>query len=310
MFSSKLRELIGYRPASRVQTKLENPMRFHQSWWRVFVLGEKQGRHPGYRDQSIGNTISGGLETKKNFLSENIITSINETFIERKTYAPGIIKKDRLYDNLLSSQPLCFNFFGEFKQDKHLAKKFLASFYPEISKVNGVYFEYKPKDNCLYDRSAFDVLFEVEKIDKKGFIGFECKYIDDLASKLYDKNEYQIIFNNSDIFVEEYERYISKDFNQLFRNQLIAESVLQNNEYDFAYTGLFCHHDDEDGIETGKNFRAMLDPKANFQIITYKNFIENIQRQITSWKQREWTMLLWARYCSTKLSDNCKQLII
>ena len=73
---------------------------------------------------------------------------------------------------------------------------------------------------------------------------------------------------------------------------------------------VFCHHDDEDGIETGKNFRAMLDPKANFQIITYKDFIENIQRQITSWKQREWTMLLWARYCSTKLSDNCKQLII
>ena len=310
MFSTKLKELIGFRPASNEKTDLEKPMRFHQSWWRAFVLAETEGQHPGNRNQVIGNTIYNGIESKKNFLNENIKLSVDETLIERKKYAPGIMRKDRLFNNLLSSQPLCFNFFGEFKQDKIFALNVLKCFYPKINKVYRVLFEYKPIENYTNDNSAFDVFFEVGESHKKGFIGFECKFVDELKSDKHDKTEYRTTYEESNIFLKSYDTYLSKDYNQLFRNQLIAESVLQNNNNDFAYTGLFCHHKDEYGIETATKFRDMLKPRANLQIITYKDFIENLQRQDITWEQREWTMLLWARYCSTKLSDNCKKLVI
>jgi hypothetical protein len=40
-----------------------------------------------------------------------------------------------------------------------------------------------------------------------------------------------------------------------------------------------------------------------FQVITYQDFIEKMQRLKTSWEQRELSMLLWARYCGIQLSD-------
>ncbi|NIT75101.1 hypothetical protein GWO43_30435 [candidate division KSB1 bacterium] len=69
-------------------------------------------------------------------------------------------------------------------------------------------------------------------------------------------------------------------------------------------TGLFCHHDDSAALNTAKQFQSMLNDGENvFNIITYKDFIAAIQRLELTWEQREFSMLLWARYCGTKLSE-------
>lgn len=99
-----------------------------------------------------------------------------------------------------------------------------------------------------------------------------------------------------------YEEYVNnKDYNQLFRNQLIAEALLQNKKYDQVYTGLFCYEEDHKAIDAGNGLRNSLKDKSSFTVMTYRDFIYTVQQLDLSWEQREWTMLLWGRYCGLGL---------
>jgi len=301
---NELKKWIGTLPVS--ESGFKKRMRFHQGWWRAFVLAEEEGNYPNKRGKVICNTILDGQKSQKNFLSPNIVNAVIQTIQERQVASSGILEEDRLFNNLLSSQPLCFNFFGELKIDTDLALQVLKQFWPEINAVKSVIFEFASIKNCTHDNSAFDVAFEVSAGNRNGLIGLECKYTDTFSQKEYDKPEYRHIFDKSKemVFAGEYEDFMAARFNQLFRNQLIAEALVQNNDYDFVHTGLFCHQDDKSALQTGAEFQRMLksDDKV-FQMITYQDFIEKMQHLEMSWERRELSMLLWARYCGTMLSE-------
>lgn len=298
---TELQKLIGVLPS---ESGFRKRMRFHQGWWRAFVLAEEQGAHPIRTSEPICNTILNGKISRKNFLSQHIFDAVAQTIHERQSAGSGILEEDRLFDNLLSSQPLCFNFFGELKIDTDFALQLLQRFYPEFTQVKQVIFEFAPIENYTNDNSAFDVAIEVMIGNRTGLLGLECKYTDTFSQKEYKKDEYLQIYERSGAFAKEYDIFISKRFNQLFRNQLIAEALIQNKKYDFVFTGLFCHQDDTSALETGSKFQSMLtNGNEIFQIITYQNFIENMQQLNLDWNKRELSMLLWARYCATRLSS-------
>jgi hypothetical protein len=87
--------------------------------------------------------------------------------------------------------------------DKGFGLKVLQNWWPEVTELKRVIFEYAPEERYTTDNSAFDVAFEVSAGGQSGLIGLEWK----------------------------------------------------------------------------------------------------VQRLDLKWEQREWTMLLWARYCGTILSD-------
>ncbi len=299
----KLRNLIGALPSDN---NFKKRMRFHQGWWRAFVLAEEEGKRPTKKDEVVCSTILNGQVSEKNFLSPKIIKAVRRTIEERKEVNAGILEEDRLFNNLLSSQPLCFNFFGELKIDTGLALQVLRQFWPELTEVQRVLFEFAPKENYTNDNSAFDVAFEVMTNSQNGLIGLECKYTDTFSKTEYDKPEYRDIFDKGSgkVFLAEYDSFKSAKFNQLFRNQLMAQSLVQNDCYQFVYTGLFCHQDDEDATQTGGKFQQMLkEGSSAFKVITYRDFIKTLQSLEITWEQRELSMLLWARYCATQLSD-------
>ncbi len=312
--STTLKERFGQVPN---ETGLTRKMRVHQGWWRTNVLSEKFGLHPIIPTQDVCNTILGGDTSGKNFLTPNSIKAVRETLAKRTQENAGIIEVDRLFNNLLSSQPLCFNFFGELYADHDFGLLVLKTFYEDLTKLNNVIFEFAPTENYTNDRSAFDIAFEVEIGDKIGLLGFECKYTDTFSykpakSEIYygdegNKNHesYLDIYNKSKTsFTKPYYDFVrSKDFNQLFRNQLIGEALLQNKKYDFVRTGLFCYQDDNFAKATAETFKTMLSNPNNFQLITYSDFLSKVQRLELTWQQREWTMLLWARYCAIVLSE-------
>jgi len=278
--------------------------RLHQGWWRAFVLGESEGKHPIKDDKKICNTLLKGKQTKNNFLSSSTYNIVTEVLEKREDRSSGMMDENRLYNNLLSSQPLCFNFFAPLYSDKKLALNFLRNFYPNITSVNEIYFEYSNIKN-KFDNSAFDVAFNVNNGTKKGIIGFECKYTDSFSHKVYRKTTYEINYQKSDIWTKSYEDLTNKKFNQLFRNQLIAESFKQDKQYDFAYLALFCHHEDDEAIKIAEEYKTFLSDERihYFQIITYQDFFEHIMKLNLSWHIREYFMLLWTRYCGLKLSD-------
>ncbi len=297
----QLLERFGEIPT---ESEFKTRERIHQGWWRMNVLNEKPGLHPKDKKKNVCNTIFEGITNKKNFLTENAIKAVDNTVLLRNENDGGIMEKDRLYNNLLSSQPLCFNFFGELMENSEFGLKILQNWWKNITELKKVTFEYSPKERYTKDNSAFDIAFEVAVGDKIGLIGLECKYTDTFSSKEYDKPEYENIFNKSTSFSANYNELKDKRFNQLFRNQLIAEALIQNKKYDFVKTGLFCHQQDNSTIQTGNVLKEKLVDSDSFTIITYENFIESVQQLNLNWKQREWTMLLWARYCGTILSDS------
>lgn len=286
------------------ESGFKSRMRLHQGWWRTNVLGEEPGLHPKIETEKICNTISDGNNSNKNFLTQNCSLSVHKTLSQRKENGFGLMAQDRLFNNLLSSQPLCFNFFGELHADNDFGLSVLKCFYPRLTKLRRVIFEYAPAENYTNDNSAFDVAFEVEENEKIGIIGWECKYTDSFSAKEYDKPAYREVFSKSTSFIGSYEGLKKSKTNQLFRNQLIAESLVQNNKYSFVFTGLFCYQEDSDAISIAKGFQELLnESNTNFKIITYSDFISKIQMLDITWQNREWAMLLWARYCATILSD-------
>jgi hypothetical protein len=176
-------------------------------------------------------------------------------------------------------------------------------------------FEYAPESSG--DSSAFDFGFMVRTESQKGFIGFECKYTDTFSyqrtnTKVYygdkgDRNfsKYnQLYLDNSERFPDDYYSYVrDKNFNQLFRNELLGVQLKPN--FDFVLTGLFCHHDDNKAVSTGQHFKKKIgDGMNDFILLTYADYFEKMQKLDLPWEIRELVMMVWARYCGFKLSDN------
>ncbi len=305
---------IGILP---VEPEFISRFRQHQGWWRAFVLNEEQGRYWDAKNKlfkPVCNRISNGETTFKNFLSAEIVNTVKCSLDLNKETKSGMIDEDRLFNNLLSSQPLAFNFFGWFKSYPEIALAFLKSLRPEITEVRDVVFEFAP--TSTKDKSAFDFGFVVKSNSQIGFIGFECKYTDTFSYRrpktniFYgdagDKNymHYNELYTlNRNRFPQDYFSYIRNPyFNQLFRNELLA--VQLKSDFDFAITGLFCHHDDAPTINAGKQFKKMIGNGIDdFILMPYADYFERIQKLNLPWQQRELVMVLWARYCGLKLSN-------
>lgn len=276
-------------------------MRIHQGWWRTFVLGVP----PGERQDEKGTVCNMLPEDSENlgFLNQEICEVVDQVIGARDENSAGAIEETRLRRNLLSSQPLCFNFFAPLDNDKALALRILQSFFPKLTQVTGVHFEFDPK-NYTEDRSAFDVAIQGNEGKKDVLIGLECKYTESFSSKAYDNPAYKKIYKASKRFLKDYATCRKSRYNQLFRNQLMAEAYLQHNGYDMVYTGLFCHEDDPGAQRVATEFQGMLrDGTECFRTITFRDFIMVVQRLDVPYEVREWTMMLWARYCATQLSE-------
>lgn len=306
-----LHGLIGTTPDDKDLFKSQ--MRQHQGWWRTAVLCENPGRNPRDGKKEVCNTIEEGKESRKNFLSESAWSTVKETIREREEglrrygKTAGIFDENRLHNNLLSSQPLAFNFFGELKCDLAFATQVIRLWEPEIEHVIDVRFEYAPlpKEEYTSDSSAFDVAFFCQMHGQRGLVGLEVKYTDEFSREGRPRDSYRKVFDWSRAFAREYQDYFSAKYIQLFRNELLAESMLQRKEIDFVTTGLFCHQDDENACRIGEDFQEMMiNGQARFKVITYKDYLERVQRLDLKWGRREWLMMLWARYCAACLSDS------
>ena len=319
-----MKKLIGTVPK---ESGLTAKYRQHQGWWRTFVLNEKEGMYWDERNKkcaSVCNRINDGDKDpeKKNFLSKDIAEEVLLALNRQKSAGKGIMETDRLYNNLLSSQPLAFNFFGFFRANNDVALAFMKTLKPDIISVEDIVFEYAPKSSG--DSSAFDFGFIVSTETQKGFIGFECKYTYTFSYQRQDKNKtfygdegdknhenYHLLYmGNPHRFPDDYNSYVgNKHYNQLFRNELLG--VQMKPKFDFVLTGLFCLHEDMKTVDAGLEFQKKIGNRVDdFIVLTYADYFERMQMLDLTWEQRELVMILWARYCGVRLSDQITELHI
>lgn len=301
---NSLRQIIGALPNDR--SKLIGRMRFHQGWWRAFVLNLPQGPRPNDPNQLVCNTIDESASDSANFLTPRVAAAVEMALRGRNGDSGGIVDERRLRTNLLSSQPLAFNFFGHLSADLPLATRVLMPLFNiNDADVVAIHFEYAPR-RPIEDNSAFDVAIEYRRGPRRGLVGVECKYTDTFSPTEYTREAYLDLFHGAPAtFLANYEELTSARFNQLFRSQLLAEGLRQRGDFDEVHVRLFCAPQDQKALSTGQEFAQMIgaSDRTSFGVITYESFIATAQEQPLEWPDREWTMLLWARYCALSLSE-------
>ena len=148
-----------------------------------------------------GNYISGGETPKhgcwKNFLTEYAFKHAEDRAKNRQKYET--IEKDRLFNNLLSSQPMAFNLFCPLRQmleeSPETATRVIKAALPgyPIHEVTEVELEFIPGNykDLTGDKSAMDAIIRfVDTNGKSGFIAVETKYSENLGTNAaYDKDE-------------------------------------------------------------------------------------------------------------------------
>lgn len=201
------------------------------------LLQSKWREEKAYPIGKLGNYLEANFAetTKSNYLTDRIKNLVQYEVYKSKINAK-LISEPRIWDNLLSSQPLCFNLFGELHFDLQLATRFFKKIFPKkVKEIIRVEFEYSPaRGNKSYtdDRSAFDVFAEYYNHEgEKGFIGIEVKYAENLNDKpSTHKERYDEIAEESALFkTESLETLKSKPLQQIWRDHLL--SIAMRKDY-------------------------------------------------------------------------------
>ena len=276
--------------------------RLLQSMWRKRRdFPEDHGRLGNYLPYEFAK------ETKANFLTDRIKALVQYEVYKSKS-ENKFIQEPRIWDNLLSSQPLCFNLFGEMHFDLKLASRFFAKLFPaRIRKVTSVLFEYSPgRGNPEYtgDRSAFDVFVEYTNLkEKSGFLGIEVKYSETIheskrnARDTFDKHKtrYTEISNNNDIFLPGAIDILKEaTYQQIWRDHLLSLATLKDYE-----EGFFVYLCPAQNTNVHNRIQAYLklmkvddEEKTGFYIRSLEKFINTLVKV----RSVDWTDELKARY--------------
>ena len=211
--------------------------RLLQSIYRV-EIGEDEGYiQRGSKRYFYGNYIMNGDKTGKNFLEDYIFDYAKERVNNRKHYET--IKEERLFNNLLSSQPMAFNLFCPLikmlEKDESTATDILRAALPDynINKVTKIDLEFIPDNfkELTNDLTAMDAIIEFTDNDGiPSFIAIETKYSENLGTnEASDKGKTKAIetIKSLRIFQSEIENRITSEkvaLTQIYRNFLLSET--------------------------------------------------------------------------------------
>lgn len=286
--------------------------RFLQSKWR-----ETKG-YPQLKDR-LGNFLDTDFawKYKVNFLTENIRHLVTRE-IENAKNSGALISEPRIWNNLLSSQPLCFNLFGELSYDLNLATRYFQHLFPnKIDVVTEILFEYSPgrgEAKYLRDHSAFDFFVKYTKNNQRGFIGIEVKYAESLREESKEKSErnfkpeYQNITDSCGIFKPESVPYLMKPpLSQIWRDHLLCLATKQDFDEGF-FVFLFPSQNDhcKAGIDDYRKFLVFDDEMQNS---FYARHLEEFLDALSAVSNADWIIELKQRYLGvSEYNFNLKQI--
>lgn len=204
--------------------------RLLQALWRE-TKGLPVGLHRG---KPLGSTIElgHGRATLGNFLTETIRDVVQHDVLGPGRDPDALIDEKRLFSNLLSSQPLCFNLFGELARDLDAATRVLGVLAGgKIARVTRIAFEHSPgrrDPRFTGDRSAFDVFVTYDSpAGTRGFLGIEVKYHESLGDAAAPhRPRYDELADAMGCFPADRARLKTKPLQQIWRDHLLAGALL------------------------------------------------------------------------------------
>lgn len=295
----KLQALLEkYAVAVGDDNAFQRRARLLQSLWREargLPMGE---RRPGV---PLGSRLPLPFAESSvaNFFTENIRRSVDDCVAGKRAGSGQLVDVDRLYANLLSSQPLCFNLFGELQTDLLLATRVFGALWPtRVQTVTAIRFEYSPGRSDLAftgDRSAFDVFIEhTDFTGGTGFIGIEVKYHEDLVVKAAEfRLRYDEVAKAMACFSDAHLPALRRPpLQQIWRDHLLAGSMLATGDW---ATGLYVFLYPEGNVHCAKavdSYAAYLTDRTTFEAITLDRVVDELGRQTDA----SWVSQLRDRY--------------
>lgn len=238
--SKSLKELlVKHHALVPTDNPFQQRARLLQTLWREeqsLPIGEHRGRPLGSR---LAMPAAENLLT--NYLTDTIRSVVRREVLDPKTSADKLFGRPRIFNDLLSSQPLCFNLFGELQQDLSLASRTFGHLTKgRIERVTAIGFEHSPgRRDPKYtgDRSAFDVFVEYETSARaRGFIGIEVKYHEALGDPPAEHRErYDEVAQTMGCFSDAaYLKLKAKPLQQIWRDHLLVGSLLNDQAQGYA----------------------------------------------------------------------------
>jgi hypothetical protein len=167
----------------------QRELRRRQSRWRE-ARGYPIGIHKG---RPLGSRLAMPEAEEKlwNFLTPAIGELVRREYLANRSAPPrqqALYRHPRLLDDLLSSQPLAFNLFGELALELSSASAAARRLWPgRVDRVTRIEFEWSPgrcNPRYLNNRTAADIaIFHTTPGGGSGVIFIETKYHEDLRDK-------------------------------------------------------------------------------------------------------------------------------
>lgn len=294
---------IKYHTDYADQSEFSSKARLLQSIWRT----EK-----GFDFEKYGNfiPIDFAKETGANYLTDSVFEIVKDEVKNAKNVGK-VISEPRIWNNLLSSQPLAFNLFAELKLNGQLATKVFKELYPDlgIERITNIEFEHSPgRKDIKYtgDSSAFDVFVEYSTTSgQSSFFGIEVKYAEHLKDNPSShKDRYEEIAKDSGIFdLSRLDDLKKKPIQQVWRDHLLTLSLfISNNDYsrgDFVYLFPADNKECVDAI-TRYEQTFLSDKETYFKPLT----IERIVEVLETYSTEKWIEEFKDRYLNFKKIEN------
>jgi len=279
---------IDIGPQSSSDSKFVRKCRLHQSKYRAEILYETYGFGPTKNStKRYGNMLVDGEHTGSNFLTETAFQFAKQKALDKQINKFLTIDEYRLFNNMLSSMPMCFNLFADLRhmllEDKKEVSRITKHLFSEIDWIestNYINVEFIPIPIYEYtnDKSAFDAMIIVEDTDgKKGLISIETKYTDLLgcnsSSDAEVKNELLI---KDKIYDEELtEGLRKKGYQQIHRNYLLTYLYAKRNKFNhFVNIVLSPREDHVSQQEIDEMKMHMLKNHDTIIKISLENFVD------------------------------------
>jgi len=234
----------------------------------------------------------------------------------------------QLYSNMLRSEHIPFNFFVPFRENtdfcKNVFNEILGGCIKTIENkavIDGkenikIEFAPKPQQNYLDDGTSFDAYIEYTHIDNsRGIIGIEVKYTEraytlkkNSKEKLFvekfknesEDSKYYSVTQKCNIYnLNKKDLLVSNNFRQIWRNQILGESILQKDKDKFGHftSVTFFPKDNSHFVEQSEKYIELLQHNENhFKPVTFEDFFDSCKKHLPNDKYKKWLNYLIERY--------------
>ena len=272
-----------------------------QSMWREqhgYPIGEQRGRR---MSRPLGSRLAmpWAQETLANYLSETVREVVRREVLDEDRSRGKLFARPRIFDDLLSSQPMAFNLFGELQQDLALATSvFKRLTNKRIFEVTAIEFEYSPgRGDTRYtgDRSAFDVFMTyLTPGGEPGFGGIEVKYHENLIGKAArHRARYDEVAAQMGCFRSERMHLLREQpLQQIWRDHLLAGSLVGAEDFADGFFGFLYPQRNEFCSRAVGEYLETLSDQDTFMAWT----LEDVCTSIASDIQQGWIVAFQDRY--------------